>query len=288
MKHILVATDLGPCSDRAVRRAEKLAGEHRAKLTVAHVIDPKAATDESDAATGEPARHYDAERRLWRHYPGVFGTRGKTIDPVVKIGLPWSAIIETAAERHCDLIVLGVPHIETLKDAFVGSTAECVIRHCPIPVLVVKVELPAKYQRVLVASDFSPPSSHALRTAFSIAGKAEFFLLHAFETPYSAFLHLSEEELAEYRQQRIKEAESQIERDLEPLRRAHLGAVTPKISILAERGEAVGQIIEVTRRIRPDLIAIGTRARSGMLGAMIGSVACAILRAPPCDILIAH
>ena len=57
----------------------------------------------------------------------------------IRGGKPWMEIIAAAEELGCDLIVMGT-HGEsgTLKDFFIGSQAERVVRRAPCDVLVVK------------------------------------------------------------------------------------------------------------------------------------------------------
>jgi nucleotide-binding universal stress UspA family protein len=53
-------------------------------------------------------------------------------------GSAWEAIVEQVARRHCDLVVMGTHGRRGLKRLTMGSDAELVVRHAPVPVLLVK------------------------------------------------------------------------------------------------------------------------------------------------------
>ena len=53
-------------------------------------------------------------------------------------GEPGEAILRTATERHCDLIVMGTHGRTGLDRIIKGSVAEHVLRRAPCPVLTVK------------------------------------------------------------------------------------------------------------------------------------------------------
>jgi universal stress protein E len=62
-----------------------------------------------------------------------------------------------------DLIVMGAHRKELLRDIFVGTTIERVIRTGSHPVLMVNSEVEQSYSNVLAAVDMSEPSARAIR-----------------------------------------------------------------------------------------------------------------------------
>ena len=64
---------------------------------------------------------------------------------------------------EADLIVLGAHRKQLLRDIFVGTTIERVIRTSPYPVLMVNAEVEQDYRNVLAAVDMSEPSARAIR-----------------------------------------------------------------------------------------------------------------------------
>jgi nucleotide-binding universal stress UspA family protein len=58
---------------------------------------------------------------------------------IVFVGDPKDSIIERAIEIKASMIVLGTHGRTGLSHLLMGSTAEYVIRHSPIPVLVIPI-----------------------------------------------------------------------------------------------------------------------------------------------------
>jgi nucleotide-binding universal stress UspA family protein len=52
-------------------------------------------------------------------------------------GAAWETIVDEAAKSRCDLIVMGTHGRRGLKRLTLGSDAELVVRHAPVPVMLV-------------------------------------------------------------------------------------------------------------------------------------------------------
>jgi nucleotide-binding universal stress UspA family protein len=280
--------DLSPLSDRAFDRALQLAGAHEAHLTLVHVIDDQMLGYGHQGDDLEADFVSRAEAKLRRHWLAMPEAIARRFDHTIKTGAPSEEILCLATEKAADLIVLGLHRVNPLKDVFVGTTAERIIRNSMTPVLVVKDKPVGAYDKVVASTDFSPCSSHALQAVLNLVPSAEFELLHVFETPFPAFIHFGKRELESYRQQRIDEAMKQIRRDLDAFLQTHLVTSTPRIEILCKRGGVIGEIGSTVRERKADLLALGTHGRSGILGAMLGSVAVTFLTDPPCDVLVSR
>ena len=90
----------------------------------------------------------------------------------IETGDPLAVILERAREQSADLIVLGEPGKQGLKEFVLGTTAERVVPHSDRPVLIVKQRASGAYRRVLVAIDFSEGASRALEAAYEAAPAA--------------------------------------------------------------------------------------------------------------------
>ena len=154
---ILVASDLTGRSDRALVRAVRLKRELAATLTLLHVVDPGLGPEVTERRRAESieileARMLDVSEESPRHV---------VIEAL--IGDLFATIVGEAEARNADLIVLGEPGKQRLKDLFVGTTTERVIRHSERPVLVVKEGSAEAYRRVLVAFDLRRVPAGRLR-----------------------------------------------------------------------------------------------------------------------------
>ena len=279
IKHILVGTDLSERSQRAFERAAQLSRERRATLAVMHVVEAGLV-----AAVGE-RRHAFAEEYLreWLAKLAEADRAGARFN--VESGEPFAIIIEQARERGADLIVVGEPGKKGLKELFVGTTTERVVRHSDRPVLVVKQPTTNAYRRVLVAADFSEGASRALESAFHVAPGAEFLLVHAWQVPPVGFgtLQAAEKAMAQENELLRKRLERQAQDQLVGLASP---ARPPRIEMVV--GNPFFVIRDAIASFQPDLLAMGTHARSGIAIAMVGSLAREFLVEAPCDVLVAR
>ncbi|BCZ85002.1 universal stress protein UspA [Paraburkholderia terrae] len=141
-KHLLVPTDGSVLSEEAIRMAVGLAKEFDAKITGIHAIpefhlltyDTEMLAD-TRAEYAQHAKNH-AERYL------AFIERAATDAAVpcdttwVESDQPYDAIIRTAQERHCDLIVIASHGRRGVKGLLIGSETQKVLIHSRIPVLV--------------------------------------------------------------------------------------------------------------------------------------------------------
>lgn len=286
MKHILVAMDLSPHSDRAFERALQLAQSHDAELTVMHVIEEQV-LEYGDDSSMEKRLKSHVEEKLRRHWAKIRKAKADRIRLIVKIGNPWEDILAEVKTKKADLIVLGLHHKDALQDMFVGTTAERTIRHSHIPVLVVKDKPAGAYRKAVAATDFSPCSAHALHMGLELAPDAAFTLLHVFDTPFRNRIKFSHKELENYKRPFIEKSQREAKEAMDAFVKGHR---TSKASItpMLERNETATGIHAVVDRQNADLLVMGTHGSSGLIGSLIGGYALDFLNAPPCDVLVSR
>jgi nucleotide-binding universal stress UspA family protein len=140
-RRILVPYDFSEHASRALVLAGELAREHRGRLVVLHVIAPyhpvtglpeegMAMIPERDLVAGERRRLEALVARVLDDRPRV------RADCRVVIGDPFHRI--TDAARHVDTIVMATAGRTGLAHLLIGSVAEKVVRHAPVPVLTVR------------------------------------------------------------------------------------------------------------------------------------------------------
>ncbi|MBK6597324.1 MAG: universal stress protein [Proteobacteria bacterium] len=112
-----------------------------------------------------------------------------------------------AAADHSDVLVLGAHGLNPTRDLLLGTTAERMLRKSRRPMIVVRKEPRAAYQRVFVAVDFSMHSMAALAFAVRIAPSAHLHVFHAFECPYESKLRRADiaEEILRQLQSRCRD-----------------------------------------------------------------------------------
>jgi nucleotide-binding universal stress UspA family protein len=138
---ILHPTDFSTSSAYALAVAADLARQHGATLLILHVAET---TGPENVTYGEATSELEPEgyhRRLRDDLVRSVPTpAGVEVEYVLAGGAPADAIVETARDRHCDLIVLAT-HAPTsrLSRLFTGSVADEVIHVAPCPVLVTRL-----------------------------------------------------------------------------------------------------------------------------------------------------
>ncbi len=135
-QRILIGVCENPTAVQAMEVGATLAKSLGAQIALVHVIDPKRA---SSPEGGYPASvildecRQDA-RRLLKSASLRIGGDPPPWEYLVE-GSPSREIVRTAEEWNADLIVLGTHARSGIARAFLGSTAEGVVRHSRIPVL---------------------------------------------------------------------------------------------------------------------------------------------------------
>ncbi len=283
---ILIASDLSDASEVAVTRATQLAARRSCPLTALHVIqeeplwwvvksrdlDPDDLRAEllREALAGLKSQLHEAARRL--------AIEPRESDVQARLGKPAAVASEMAASMHARLVVVGAHGRHAVRDWFIGTTAEKMVRAGNVPVLVARVEPTHSYQKVTVAVDFSESSRAALRAALDWTPQAQFTLVHAYETWFESYIDAGtyerlrqEQEEALYDRLREFAHEVGIRSDHEPDYRI----------IAGHPGTAV---IDAAKA-HTDLTVCGTQGETGLRHLLLGSVAQHILRESKGDVL---
>lgn len=130
---VVVPLDLTPVSDRILRRLALLPLADDARVMLLHVVPGSLLPGEQRSAKRDADRALaDEKRHLRKSLPG-----NARIEPLVKRGGVATEIGACATRAKAQLIVMGRGGRRALREAFLGSTAERVIRKSRLPVLVV-------------------------------------------------------------------------------------------------------------------------------------------------------
>lgn len=276
---IIAATDFSTRSQRAVRRAGLLARASDADLILLHVVDDD-----------QPERIVDVESREALKYQNelidsMTELRGVRCEPVVVAGDAFDGILRVARTRAADLIVMGAHRRQMLRDIFVGTSVERVIRTGPFPVLMVNTEVSRHYGRVLAAVDLSEPSAHAIGTAkaLKLTGGSTLTLVHAFD-PFAegkmSLAGVGQDDIDTY----VMNEQLRAGQDTVAFLEAN-GLGGEVWSLRVRKGQALEVIFDAVQELSPDLLVMGTHGRSGISKFFLGSVTEDVLRSVVVDIL---
>ena len=281
-RSILLATDLGARSDRALERAVQLARDWQSPLVVATVIEAGAGRIDLMALRDPPDwyRGEDPEQVAERQLLEAMSAQGVDARFRVERGPPGDRLLEVAEAEGCDLVVAGVARHESLGRAVLGSTVDRLARRSPVPVLVVRGRVHGPYRRMLVASDWSASAEHAMRTAMAMFPQSAITVLHGYEVPMAGLMDTTREQmLAAVRDQALADGREFIARCQPP------GGVG-SVSLVVERGDPSLLMRMYASQYPVDLAVVATHGRSALLDVMLGSVAQRLLEDLPLDTLV--
>lgn len=275
MKTLLVASDLTPLCDRAVARAFVLARSMDAKLIAAHALP----------ATATHAEAADQRDRLHRFCLSIkqadqvsFLTKTPRGDDAAE------SIIALARESGAEMIVMGL-HAPRLLDGLRQTTMEQVLGNSHLPVLLVRDPADHPYDSLLAAVDFSDSATLALRAGRKLLEGNHIRMLHAVHLPYQTGFSAGvagEPPVMVDPTPFLAAARDDSQRWM-----AIQGIdAPPEVTIV--QGPLEDRLRAAVADTPPDLMTLGAHAGHGPLDRLLGSAVADLLRAPPCDLLIAR
>lgn len=156
VKRILYASDLGKGSRPAFRCAVQEAIKHDAEIIFFHAIEPMSELTEDAIEDYLPtslsqkhscqimqSKKLRIEQRIDNFLQseleqGVTLPKPAIIE--VMIGPPAKSVLKTARDKNADLIIMGDRESSAISRIFLGSTAQKVIHHSDIPVMIVPLK----------------------------------------------------------------------------------------------------------------------------------------------------
>lgn len=275
VQRIVAATDFSRTADSATRRAALLARPDSATLEVVHAIYlPPLAEAWRKLVEGEgiteSGLRAKAAARLAELANDLTQRTGVTPTTRVLDGRPPQALADWAQESGADLIVVGAHGEHLLLDLFVGSTAQKLLRLAAQPVLLVKQTPPFDYERILVATDFSPAARAACDLVAELLPAADLFLFHAYETPFEREMYYAgsdDEAMDYYRRLGETETRRQMEEFIASL------AQPERFTRKMRHGYAPTLINQYSAEMGADLLVLGSHRQSEIAATLLGSVA---------------
>jgi nucleotide-binding universal stress UspA family protein len=166
-KHLLVPTDGSALSEAAIQMAVALARESKARVTGLHVMPEyhvfaygtEMLIDTEEQFTRAAQQHADDYLDFVAKATQQAGVDYDTVATVS--ARPYEAIIATAKQRDCDLIVMASHGRSGVRALLIGSETQKVLTHSQIPVLVVRQSTQTGTGHRLAASAESSSESSA-------------------------------------------------------------------------------------------------------------------------------
>lgn len=265
MRKILLATDGSQYSEGAIREAINFSKKCSSKLHAVYVIEAL-----TDYEAFSPQKIDDALEFTARHHLESVKSRalneGFDCETIISTGDPDQCIVDEAAKRKADMIIIGRRGRTGLAKLLMGEVAAKVIGHAPCKVLVVPRAARIQFKTLLVATDGSAHSEAAVKEALGIA-----------KCSGSTLIALS----AARDQGELSEAQAHASKVVEVGKKEGIDveAVTPI-------GRSYDAIVEIAGGRGVDLVIMGSYGRAGFKKAFMGSSTEKVIGHLGCAVLI--
>lgn len=260
MKKILVPCDFSPPAINAYRFALDVAGRSKGSVQLIHVIELPVMHD----TVLMPTLYF--EKELLKELEEKAGARFTKITEKyqsenvkvtwkVAFGTPSKTILDHADKKSFDLVIMGSHGASGLREYFIGSNAEKIIRQSSIPVLITK-----KYYSKSIRNIVFP-------NALDIENQDELIEnVKALQSFFKARLHVV------WINTHINFTSDVVTNQRLHAFAKHFALKNYTLHIFNHPNEENG-IIEFTRFVKGDIIAMGTHGRMGVTHLMNGSIA---------------
>lgn len=277
----LVSSDLSPPTVEAIDRALWLAKMNSARVTFFYALDVSPATQRMmEKSDGGKESILTEARGVLEGLVSQAAELGVTADMEVRFGKSWLELIRLVLRNGHDLVIAGTRHLGALQGLLLGSTGIKLLRKCPAPVWITQPQKDRSGNSILVAHDLRPVGDLAMELGCSMAELhgSELHVLHAVDVaemhhlPPSGFL---------------KDDNSHAQASAEHHIRAQLAnysfASSPQVHVVTS--PPADAIVEQIDKQGVELLVMGTIARTGIPGWIVGNTAERLLPRIPCSVL---
>ena len=287
-RKILLATDLSARGDRALERAISIARRCDAALIILHVFEELDSSTLTYGTRTLPSWHRPPDAAtLMKHRirQGLRSDLGDAVEKaviLVEAGNPAEVIERVASSEQADIVVTGIARegMFASRPVVLGKTVEQLLRRLPVPILIVRNRARDAYQHIVVTTDFSESSAHALQMAVRFFPAQPLYLLHASDVPYSTLADDSKLHAERYREVRADELRTFLASVFLP------DSDRKRLVPMIEPGPPQQIIREYVQIHGGDLVVLGTQGRGAVMEAFLGSTTKNILSTLPCDALV--
>ncbi len=307
-KNILCVVESDKPNTLALERAVTLAENNQANLTVVTVIERITAT--SGMAEGDPLAN-DLQTALVNIHAQKLEAlvapyrQRLTLQSKILKGTPFLETIREVLRSHCDLVIK-VPEAQDWLERLFGSDDMHLLRKCPCPVWLVKPQAPHAYRCILATVDVDDSAPEAelerqrqlstqiveVASSLALADFAELHIANVWEAIGESamrgpFMDTPAEKISAYvervRRQHKTSLDDLLHEVTGTLGQAALDYLKPQTHLI--KGSARREIPALAQRLKADLVVMGTVARTGIPGFIMGNTAETILNQINCSVL---
>lgn len=294
-KNILVAVDTRLEEHPALQWAVRLAEHHHPKLKIVDVVPDfswlqRLAVPDDDRTQQVLA---DDKRRNLESIAGRLRNRGFDVTTKVLFGKTSFEIMHEVLRSNHDLVLRVTKGAHSRRKGFFGTTSMRLLRTCPCAVWLVRPDKPPRFARVLAAIDPAPHdvAQEIMNKTIMELGKSiadyeegQFHAVHVWElfgasADESWSIPGKVEETVRKAQMEVASA---LDNFLSPHKITHR---SDNVHLLRDEKGPGHAISELAKKLDIDLIVMGTIARTGVVGALMGNTAEQVLDQVACSVL---
>ena len=261
MKKIIVPIDFSKHSEYALKAAALLAKKNNATIYALHMLDlQELSLTESENNQQEKAIYFlKLAEKKFKDFLVKEYLEGVKVVPIIKHFKVFSEINAIGEKVKADIIIMGSHGVSGLKEFFVGSNTEKVVRFADLPVLIIKNEITnTDFADIVVATDFSEEGIPAFKSMLKLVDflNARKHILYV-NLPNEEFKTTSE--MASMANNFLMKVEGNTDRMI-------------NVHFVCDRTIEKG-ILNFSNTVGADLISVSTHGRKGLSHIFAGSIA---------------
>lgn len=280
-RNILVVAPPGVDIAATLMAAENLAVGNGARLTLFDVVPPVNVRDRKPGGYSEEEIRRLVERARISQMEEVAGAVSSVpVEIAVSTGTLFLEVIRRTMEFEHDLVIISPDQDADAVGLTRASTVMHLMRKCPVPVWVLRSEASERGDVMAAVGPFDDGAPTQLDRKIVELGSSlaaltggRFHLVHSWSLRGESLLrngrvHLAASEVDRF----VDEAEVAARTALDKLL-ADTGIPLEEAELHLVKGDAAESINELAAELSPDVVVMGTLARSGIAGLLIGNSA---------------
>jgi nucleotide-binding universal stress UspA family protein len=260
MKRILVPCDFSKPAIEAFRYALDVADQSNGFIHLLYVVQLPVMHDTMLMPTLNFEEQYlkDAEEASKKHFEKIIAKYNKQnieVTFTVRFGSPSTTILEFTQENVIDVVIMGSHGASGFRELVIGSNAEKIVRRSPVPVLIIKDYVKSQVKNIVFPNDLDTEQQEDF--VMKVKALQHFFKAHLHIVWINTPLNFTNDT-------------ETIDRLTRFAKRYMLKNYT--IHVFNHSNEESG-ILEYSKYIKADLIAMATHGRKGLSHFFNGSLA---------------
>jgi universal stress protein E len=290
-KKILVHVHVEADQQPALKRAAELATHNHAELTLVALVEPLPWHLRDGIPREIEAERLDDCQSGLEKLATSIRAQGLTVNTkILQENGNFELIREVLRGRH-ELVMKVADGKVSRRDMFHSTLDQRLLRKCPCPVWLFPPTGSSRFERILAAVDAAPddaghgllnPTVLELASSLQTSENAELHIVHAWDIPDEGRLlaRLGDKAF----QTLVNSSQASIDQALNRLLARHAVAAVPE-RVHLMKGEPHAVILKMVEQQEIDLLIMGSIARTGISGRLIGNTAERVLNAVGCSVL---